>query len=70
VAPSEVKHKIEEALKRRAGLEADRIVVEARDGEVILSGTVHSWPEAVEAERAAWAAPGVTKVSNQLVVAP
>jgi osmotically-inducible protein OsmY len=57
VAPSEVKRKIEEALKRRAGLEADRIVVEARDGEVILSGTVHSWPEAVEAERAAWAAP-------------
>jgi osmotically-inducible protein OsmY len=36
---------------------------------VILRGTVRSWAERQEAERAAYAAPGVTKVDNRLVVA-
>jgi osmotically-inducible protein OsmY len=70
VVPSEIKRKIEEAFKRSAELDADRIVVEAKGGEVILSGSVRSWAEYAEAERAAWAAPGVTKVNNQIVVAP
>jgi osmotically-inducible protein OsmY len=67
-APSEVKRKIEEALKRNAALEANQITVETNGGEVILRGKVHSWAERKEAERAAWAAPGVTKVDNRLSV--
>ena len=69
VAPSEVKRKIEEALKRQAELEADEITVEANGGEVILRGRVRSWAERKEAERAAWQAPGVTKVDNRITVA-
>ena len=68
VAPSEVKRKIEEALKRQAELEADDITVEANGGEVILRGKVRSWAERKEAERAAWQAPGVTKVDNRITV--
>lgn len=70
VEPTEVKKKIEEALKRIAELDANRIVVEANGSEVVLRGTVRSWAERQEAERAAWAAPGVTKVDNRIVISP
>jgi osmotically-inducible protein OsmY len=68
VAPSEVRRKIEEAFKRSAALDARSITVEVVGNEVILRGTVRSWSEYAEAERAAWAAPGVVKVTNELVV--
>jgi osmotically-inducible protein OsmY len=70
VAPDEVKKKIMEAFRRNAELDANRIQVEARGGEVVLKGTVRSWIEREEAERAAWSAPGVVKVIDQIVVAP
>jgi osmotically-inducible protein OsmY len=66
--PSHVKQKIEEALKRIAAIDADRIMVETSGDSVILRGTVRSWAESQEAERAAWAAPGVRHVDNRLVV--
>jgi len=65
-----VKDKIEAALKRSAELDARRIRVEAYDGKVTLSGNVHTWLEKDEAASAAWAAPGVTQVSNQIAVMP
>jgi len=70
VAPTEIKRKIEEALRRAAEIDASRISVETNGGEVILRGTVRSWAERQEAERAAWWAPGATKVDNRIIISP
>src|SRR5258708_5678395 len=69
-APTDIKKKIEEAFRRNAEIDAGRIQVETRGGEVILNGTVRSWVEREEAERAAWAAPGVVRVEDRIVVSP
>jgi osmotically-inducible protein OsmY len=68
VQPHEVRRKIEDALRRSAELDASRVTVESSGGEVILRGTVKSWAERQEAERAAWAAPGVTRVDNRITI--
>ena len=68
VSTFDVQTKIESALKRSAEVEADRITVESRDGKVTLKGTVRSWSERRDAERAAWQAPGVREVDDRLVV--
>jgi len=65
-----VKSQIEAALIRNARLDAEGIRVEVRADHVILSGTVQSWLEREEAERAAWASPGVGDVDNELIVNP
>jgi osmotically-inducible protein OsmY len=68
--PIEIQKRIEEAFRRSAEIDANRITVEANGSEVVLKGSVHSWAEREEAERVAWAAPGVTKVEDRLVVSP
>ena len=68
VSPMEVKTKIEAALKRNAELDAKRITVETAGGKVTLKGSVRSWTERTDAERAAWGAPGVNEVDDRLVV--
>jgi osmotically-inducible protein OsmY len=70
VEPQEIKQKIEAALRRNAEVDANRITVDANGSEVILKGTVRSWVERQEAERAAWLAPGVTKVDNRITISP
>jgi osmotically-inducible protein OsmY len=70
VPPTEIRRKIEEALRRAAEIDASRITVETNGSEVILRGSVRSWAERQEAQRAAWAAPGVAKVDNRIIVSP
>jgi osmotically-inducible protein OsmY len=70
VKPSDIQRKIQEAFKRSAEVDANRITVEANGSEVVLKGTVRSWIEREEAERVAWSAPGITKVEDRIVVSP
>ncbi len=68
VSTTEVKTKIEDALRRSAEVDAHRITVSMQDGIVTLNGQVHSWFEKEEARRAAWAAPGVSQVIDHIAV--
>jgi osmotically-inducible protein OsmY len=70
VEPQDIKRKIEEAFRRSAEVDANRITVETHGSQVILKGTVRSWAEREEAERAAWLVPGVRDVKNHLSVSP
>lgn len=69
VSSADVKAKIEAAFERLARVDASEISIEAKEGKVILRGTVRSWDEKDQAEQAAWAAPGVTSVENHVTVA-
>ena len=68
VEPTQVEAKIEAAFQRSAIVDARRITVKAEGGKVILTGTVSTWVEYQDAERAAWAAPGVREVKNLLKI--
>jgi osmotically-inducible protein OsmY len=68
VQPKEVKRNVEAALKRSAEIDADQINIEIDGGKVTLRGKVRSWAEIGAAEEAAWRAPGVTCVANQLTL--
>lgn len=70
VSAVQVSTKIEEALRRNAELDARRITVSATDNKVHLYGSVRSWFEREEAERAAWAAPGVAEVVDHISIVP
>jgi osmotically-inducible protein OsmY len=68
VSIGDVKGKIESAFRRHAELDAKQIHVSAGDGQVTLRGTVRSWAERNDAERAAWAAPGVRQVEDLITI--
>jgi len=65
---AELETNIQSAFKRSAVVDANKIRVETNGGNVELSGNVRNLAEREEAERAAWAAPGVFSVDNQLTV--
>lgn len=63
-----LEQQISDAFERHALLDAKKITAQVIEGVVTLRGTVRSFAELEDAEAAAWAAPGVTLVKNQLDV--
>ena len=55
-------------MERNAKLDADSVSVESSNGNVTLHGTVSSWADHDEAVSAAWAAPGVRRVKDDIIV--
>ena len=68
VKASDVSERIRKALIRDAELDATGIRVAVQGGTVTLEGRVRYLSERRSAERAAWAAPGVTDVVDHLAV--
>jgi osmotically-inducible protein OsmY len=66
--PKDVNQRITDALTRNAQLDAQQIVVTTDGNTAVLDGSVGSWAERDEAETAAWSAPGVNLVKNNLQV--
>jgi osmotically-inducible protein OsmY len=66
VNPTDVKNAIEQAFNRNAEIEAEHIKVCTDGGKVTLSGNVRSLAERYEAAEAAWSAPGVNAVQNDI----
>ena len=70
VKPLYVKAKIKSAFERNTMLDPRRITVKTIGSKVILSGIARSWIERAEAQWAAWAAPGVSEVDNNIIISP
>ncbi len=68
-APADVTRRIREALTRQAQREVKHMDVRVNGGTVTLQGQVHSWHERNAAQGAAWSAPGVVQVINELSIA-
>jgi osmotically-inducible protein OsmY len=68
VTPDNIKNRIQGALERQADREAKNIEVIVSGHSVTLKGQVHSWAERTAAQGAAWSAPGITSVINELRV--
>jgi len=66
--PANISSRIHDALTRHADDEAKNIEVIVKDAKVILRGRVDSWAERAAVNAAAWSAPGVTSVANELTV--
>jgi osmotically-inducible protein OsmY len=68
VQANDVKQRIEQALKRRAGIDSNAIRVSVPERyKVVLEGNVSSWDERYAVENAAWSAPGVKSVEDRMI---
>lgn len=67
-SPKELKRHITSAFQRNACIDSENINVEIAGHKAILKGHVRSWAEKEDAEKAAWAAPGITSVENELEI--
>jgi osmotically-inducible protein OsmY len=68
IEPKNIKEKIKGAFERSATIDADHVNVRVDGHKVILSGSVQSMAEKKQAEAAAWSAPGVTEVVDNLEI--
>jgi osmotically-inducible protein OsmY len=68
--PEYIARRIEDALARYAEREARQVEVQVEGATAILRGTVHSWAERETIQAAAWLAPGISRVVNELKVLP
>lgn len=64
----DVRERIRSAFQRSSALDANTIDVSVDDGTVRLSGQVKGWNERQVAEHAAWSAPGVRRVVDNIVL--
>ncbi|MDY7578660.1 BON domain-containing protein [Herbaspirillum sp. RTI4] len=65
---SDIQTKIRNALIRNAQIDASQITVETSGNKAILGGKVRSWAERQQAETAAWSAPGISNIENNIHV--
>jgi osmotically-inducible protein OsmY len=68
IKATEIKNKINAAFQRSATVDANKITITADGSKVTLSGKVRSFVEKRDAERAAWAAPGVAQLENKIEI--
>lgn len=66
ITTADIKQKIIAAFERIATIDAEKIIVEVDGGKITLSGKVRSFAEQGDAIDAAWSAPGVTEVENNM----
>lgn len=69
-APDYVAHRIQDALARYAQDEASHIEVQIQGDTATLRGTVNSWAEHAVVQHAAWSAPGIQRLVNEVKVVP
>lgn len=68
VSAYDLDNKISAAFQRHASVDSAKIRVSVSGNQVTLNGTVRSFAESEDAEDAAWAAPGVGSVVNNLSI--
>ena len=68
VSAHDIAQRVKDALRRSAEADSKKISVSSDGGTVTLSGTVRSWAEREDAERAAWGTTGVTAVEDRLAI--
>ena len=68
IQPENLKEKIKNSFLRNASIDAENVKIEITGNKAILKGTVQSWAEKRQAEKAAWAAPGILEVENKLEI--
>lgn len=70
IQPENLKEKIKNSFIRNASIDAENVRVDVVGNKAILKGTVQSWAEKRQAERAVWAAPGIFEIENKLEIKP